>query len=70
MSGVDPRKVLVRSSTHNGHSEGRLDLLFSLNDHVFEGELSAIMDLGGWLRSLGLEMCEAVFRENEIDESA
>jgi hypothetical protein len=26
------------------------------------------MDLGGWLRSLGLERYEAVFRENEIDE--
>ena len=27
------------------------------------------MDVGGWLRSLGLEQYEAVFRENEIDES-
>jgi class 3 adenylate cyclase len=27
------------------------------------------MDLGGWLRSLGLEQYEAVFRENEIDET-
>jgi hypothetical protein len=26
------------------------------------------MDLGGWLRSLGLERYEAAFRENEIDE--
>ena len=26
------------------------------------------MDLGDWLRSLGLEKYEAVFRENEIDE--
>ena len=25
------------------------------------------MDLGQWLRSLGLERYEAVFRENEID---
>ena len=25
------------------------------------------MDLGGWLRSLGLEQYEPVFRENEID---
>src|SRR5436305_4679654 len=29
----------------------------------------AIMDLGGWLRSLGLERYEAAFRENEIDET-
>src|SRR5215470_3758302 len=27
------------------------------------------MDLGGWLRSLGLERYEAAFRENEIDET-
>ena len=26
------------------------------------------MDIGGWLRSLGLERYEAAFRENEIDE--
>jgi hypothetical protein len=27
------------------------------------------MDLGGWLRSLGLERYEAAFRENEIDNT-
>ena len=27
------------------------------------------MDIGGWLRSLGLEQYEAAFRENEIDET-
>ena len=27
------------------------------------------MDLGGWLRSLGLERYEAAFRENELDET-
>ena len=27
------------------------------------------MDIGGWLRSLGLEQYEGVFRENEIDGS-
>ena len=26
------------------------------------------MDVGGWLRNLGLEQYEAVFRENEINE--
>ncbi len=26
------------------------------------------MDLGGWLRSLGLEQYEAAFRENAIDD--
>ena len=28
-----------------------------------------MMDLRGWLRSLGLERYEAAFRENEIDET-
>ena len=28
------------------------------------------MDLGGWLRSLGLEQYEAAFRENAIDGAA
>ena len=27
------------------------------------------MDLGGWLRSLGLEQYEAEFRENAIDHT-
>ena len=27
------------------------------------------MDLGGWLRSLGLEEYEAAFRQNHIDET-
>jgi SAM (Sterile alpha motif) domain-containing protein len=26
------------------------------------------MDVGGWLRSLGLGQYEAAFRENEIDD--
>jgi hypothetical protein len=29
----------------------------------------AIMDLGDWLHSLGLERYEAAFRENEIDDT-
>jgi hypothetical protein len=29
----------------------------------------ATMDVGGWLRSLGLERYEAGFRENDIDET-
>src|SRR5258705_8200274 len=28
----------------------------------------AAMDVGGWLRRLGLERYEAAFRENEIDD--
>ena len=33
------------------------------------GIRTPIMDIGGWLRSLGLERYEAAFRENEIDET-
>jgi hypothetical protein len=41
-----------------------------LEDHTPLGELGlALMDLGGWLRGLGLEQYEAAFRKNEIDES-
>ena len=32
-------------------------------------ELGAIMDLGAWLRSLGLEQYEAIFRKNAIDDT-
>ena len=31
--------------------------------------MGAIMDVGGWLRSLGLGQYEAAFRANEIDET-
>ena len=31
--------------------------------------MGTAIDLGGWLRSLGLEGYEAAFRENEIDET-
>ena len=34
-----------------------------------ERSSGAVMDLGGWLRSLGLERYEASFRENEIDDT-
>jgi hypothetical protein len=28
-----------------------------------------VMDIGGWLRNLGLERYEAAFRANDIDET-
>jgi hypothetical protein len=34
-----------------------------------QAKQDAIMDIGGWLRSLGLEKYEAVLRDNEIDEA-
>src|SRR5215470_10597997 len=34
-----------------------------------EANRGAIMDVGGWLRRLGLEQYEATFRENEIDDT-
>ena len=33
-----------------------------------EANRGAAMDVGGWLRGLGLEQYEAAFRENEISE--
>ena len=33
-----------------------------------EANRGTAMDVGGWLRGLGLEQYEAAFRENEIDE--
>ena len=34
-----------------------------------EANRGAAMDVGGWLRRLGLEQYEAAFRENDIDET-
>ena len=34
-----------------------------------EANRGAAMDVGGWLRRLGLEQYEAAFRENEIDDT-
>jgi class 3 adenylate cyclase/predicted ATPase len=39
----------------------------STREAIFQMTWSATMDLGGWLRSLGLEQYEAAFRENAID---
>jgi hypothetical protein len=44
-----------------------LDTLFRLNDYALKRRKGAIMDVGDWLRSFGLEQYEATFRENEID---
>src|SRR6516164_7467670 len=44
-----------------------LDRLFRLGDHTIPR--GTAMDLGGWLRRLGLEKYEATFRENEIDDT-
>jgi hypothetical protein len=52
-----------------GAATVRLDTLIRSVDHECRVELGrAVMDLGGWLRRLGLEKYEAVFRENEIGE--
>jgi hypothetical protein len=52
-----------------------MDTSYGLEDHVSRRVVrdalirDALMDLGGWLRSLGLEQYEATFRENEIDDT-
>ena len=47
--------------------QGALDRLFRLDDHAHETELCDNMNIGSWLRSLGLERYETIFRENAID---
>ena len=44
-----------------------LDTPLALDDHASPLRTKAVMELGDWLRSLGLEQYEAVFRENAID---
>src|SRR6201993_1458012 len=55
--------------THRGHG-ATLDRLSRLRDHAARGEPGVpLMDVGGWLRRLGLEQYEAAFRENKIDDT-
>ena len=54
--------------TQTGHF-GALDRLSHRGDYASAGERGAAMDVGGWLRRLGLEQYEATFRENEIDDT-
>ena len=47
-----------------------LDTLVQANHDVPSHQLRAlVMDIVVWLRSLGLGKYEAIFRENEIDET-
>ena len=59
-------RSVTRPTTKQEPRKGSvLDTLLSLDDYVrLQG---AFMDLGQWLRSLGLERYEAVFRESAID---
>src|SRR5215471_5188822 len=60
----------LRVRSHRSPSQVRaLDTLFRLDDDALGRSRNAIMDIGDWLRSLGLERYEAAFRENEIDET-
>jgi class 3 adenylate cyclase len=45
-----------------------LDRLFGLPNHVAMTSRGVSIDIGAWLRDLGLEQYEATFRENEISE--
>jgi hypothetical protein len=47
----------------------RLDTLLHLGDHGHGPYWDAVMDLGAWLRGLGLEEYEAAFRQNHIDDT-
>src|SRR5215831_14725621 len=54
------------SITGHRHS---LDRQSPLGDHAAVGTRGAAMNVGGWLRQLGLEHYEAAFRENKIDDT-
>src|SRR5499427_1113183 len=51
-----------------GHRHS-LDRQSPPGDHAAVGTRGGAMDLGGWLRQLGLEHYEAAFRENKIDDT-
>jgi predicted ATPase/class 3 adenylate cyclase len=46
---------------------GALDSLFDPEDHAPAAAQGATMDVGEWLRALGLGQYESAFRKNEID---
>src|SRR5215471_17614911 len=60
------------STSYSGSDPNRsflLDRLSRLGDHIGCAHRGAAMDVGGWLRRLGLEHYEAAFRENRIDDT-
>jgi hypothetical protein len=61
------RVVVCHLDLEGSFESGALDTQFRL--YVLGRSLSAIMDVGGWLRSLGLEQYEAAFRDNVITEN-
>ena len=80
--GVHARFVYVFFWGNSGHRISSAPCLFMtqtvilldrpsrLGDHAAVGELgAAAMDVGGWLRRLGLEQYEAAFHENKIDDT-
>src|SRR5262245_47633065 len=58
----------VELTTQTGHRHSR-DRQSPPGDHAAVGTRGGAMDLGGWLRQLGLEHYEAAFRENKIDDT-
>src|SRR4051812_25122949 len=74
MRAFSPRNhrqvALVREATSRGRlGTVALDSLLRLNDHAAGRRQSVIMDVGRWLRSLGLAQYEDAFRNNAIDDS-
>src|SRR5215471_6426806 len=60
------------STSYSGSDPNRsflLDRLSRLGDHIGCAHRGAAMDVGDWLRRLGLEHYEAAFRENKIDDT-
>jgi hypothetical protein len=55
--------------THSGPGAS-LDTGFGLDNHPLEVAWGVITDVGGWLRSLGLDQYETVFRDNALGAKA
>src|SRR6476620_11864972 len=69
-SGSGWRRVKPTRLTRLGHSSaGRWTQGFASTIMCARRSWGAIMDVAGWLRSLGLEQYEEAFRENAIDDT-
>jgi SAM domain (Sterile alpha motif) len=65
-TGHQPRNWRPATLTGRRAKQTLLDTLPNLDDHRFEDGYRT-MDVGSWLRSLGLGQYETNFRDNKID---
>ena len=69
-AGGDGPEVATRGQISANDPVISVDRSSRLGEHTIVSEPGgAAMDVGGWLRRLGLEEYEAAFRENKIDDT-